>query len=384
MCIVAASVLLIVSLCSSQEPVNKHSPSNLKTQRPTTETKDKPPSTVLADSPTYDTATTAKSENSQAPASNRVSRIEIAPQSDRWFKVYVISSIAIAAINFGVLFVIWRQRKEMQGQRGIMAGQLTVMEHQLQEMKIAREETAVQAEEAGEKTEQLIQHASDQADALLTAGEIALTNARATVNVAEATQRVAEASKAAADAAKASAETAVKSAQAIINAQRPWIFIEIKASAIAWAAGSPPESIAFSVKFRNRGSTPAEIVGFDQHIQCRNSSDDLPTTPTYSLEGEVFAHTRMIPTGEAFEPPGEPSFVPTSFFPPDQWKEIRSSRKRLIYWGRIQYRDLIEDAKTIHEVGRAATIHETCFCYFWSPALNEFLICGPLGYNKHT
>jgi hypothetical protein len=52
----------------------------------------------------------------------------------------------------------------------------------------------------------------------------------------------------------------------------------------------------------------------------------------------------------------------------------------------LRYRDLIEQPQTIHAPRNEEVrgIHETCFCYFYSPRLYDFLITGPYGYNKHT
>lgn len=191
----------------------------------------------------------------------------------------------------------------------------------------------------------------------------------------------------AAQSAKESSDAALLNAKAIINAERPWLFIEIKTTAHPPVhPGVVPEHMNFCVNFRNWGKTPAEVVGFDQHLDCTKDTMDLPSPPGYSLEGQVMVHTRMVPPGESWENPGEPCFSPHTFLVDDQWKDIRNSQKRFMYWGRIQYRDLIEESKTIHELkkDRPITIHETCFCYFWSPPLNEFLVAGPVGYNGHT
>jgi hypothetical protein len=169
------------------------------------------------------------------------------------------------------------------------------------------------------------------------------------------------------------------------NTERPWLFIEIKTTGVVGTpVGEIPQHMGFSVSFRNWGKTPAEVVAFDQHPDCRKDLTDLPWPPEYSPEREVMVQTRMVPPGEVWLDPGESYFQPETFLGEDEWKEIRNSQKRFIYWGRIQYRDLIEESKTIHEIKEVGTIHETCFCYFWSPRLDEFLICGPLGYNKHT
>ncbi len=187
-----------------------------------------------------------------------------------------------------------------------------------------------------------------------------------------------------ANAARDAANAAKDSAQAVVNSERPWLFIKITTTDAKPDQSGVSEHLSFSVSFKNWGTTPAEVIGFENHPDVCADTDDLPSPPKYQLEGHALLHTRMVPPGETWRDPGESYFYVESFMLGDDWKAIRSSRKRLVYWGRIQYRDLIEESKTIHELKKIGTIHETCFCYFWSPALNEFLICGPLGYNKHT
>lgn len=267
--------------------------------------------------------------------------------------IYVGATIYYAVITHITFATIERQRESSERQ---FKEQLAALNNQIAEMKTARGETIGQMQAAGEQTKELITQAADQVAQLKT--------------LADATART--------------SVSALAHAEAVINAARPWMFIEITTRAFREIPGEPPESIAFSVKFTNHGKTPAEIVNFDQHPDCRNSTDDLPVPPKYSMAGHVMVHTRMVPPGGEFVPPGEPVFIPDQFFVAEQWKDIRNSSRRLIYWGRLQYRDLIEDAKTIHELDKVKVIHETCFCYFWSPRLNEFLITGPLGYNKHT
>ena len=96
----------------------------------------------------------------------------------------------------------------------------------------------------------------------------------------------------------------------------------------------------------------------------------------------------MVPAGEDWRDIGESYFRPGEFLPSNMWQDIQNSRKRLVYWGRLKYRDLVEDSKSAHAFDdlkeATAVVHETCFCYFWSPPLNEFLACGPVGYNRHT
>lgn len=186
-----------------------------------------------------------------------------------------------------------------------------------------------------------------------------------------------------ANAARDAAIAAKTNSQAVINSERPWMFIEIQTNE---AKGTDvTEHLGFSVTFKNWGKTPAEIISFQDHPTFFDNIESIPNEPAYSLEGHVWAHTRMVPAGEIWRDPGCSYWWAESLLPPDVWQEIRRSRKRLVYWGRLQYRDLLEESRTIFDVKqRPLTIHETCFCYFWSPAMNEFLICGPMGYNKHT
>lgn len=370
-----ALVLFIALIVTPQQlPINKHvtadNKANTTDGKPNGEMLPAFPSTPQAIS--YNPHT--KPEQHNTGADDRIYRIEVAPQPESgWFRGYVIATLLIAVINFGMLVVIWRQKKVMDGQ--------------LDEMKEARKQTdsliaraaeqVIEMKSAGTQTETLIEHASNQADALLNVADAAISQAKAALLTAESTRE-------SADAAKNTASAGLLHAQAIINSQRPWMFIEIQTVGQSVVANEPPHDMWFSVRFRNHGTTPAEVIGFDQNPDCRIDLEDLPIPPEYNLEGHVFAHTRMVVPNETWEHPGDNTWRPSHFLTEEQWTDIRKSRKRFIYWGRLQYRDLLEDAKSIHELKKAPTIHETCFCYFWSPPLNKFLICGPIGYNKHT
>jgi hypothetical protein len=177
--------------------------------------------------------------------------------------------------------------------------------------------------------------------------------------------------------ARVNSEAALLTVKATINSERPWMFTEIERL--------PGTVSLFNVRFTNHGRTPAEIVAFDFHIDCRKSTDDFPATPQYSDEGTVMVSTRMVAPGKSFTPPGEEVISPRANFSPEQWTEIQSSRSRALCWGRLLYRDLIEHPTTIHAAGKDyGSLHETCFCYFLSPLREEFLITGPLSYNRHT
>jgi hypothetical protein len=73
--------------------------------------------------------------------------------------------------------------------------------------------------------------------------------------------------------AKTTAEAAQASAQAIINSERPWMFLEIKRL-------GDFGSNTFEMIFTNQGKTPAEIVSVQYHLNPRKSTDDFPPAPS--------------------------------------------------------------------------------------------------------
>jgi hypothetical protein len=83
----------------------------------------------------------------------------------------------------------------------------------------------------------------------------------------------------------------------------------------------------------------------------------------------VWAHTRMVAPGKTWINEGEPYFSLPQNFPSEMWDDITKGKGRAIYWGRMRYRDLIQNPVSINalEIPDPKNIHETCFCYFWSP-----------------
>ena len=196
----------------------------------------------------------------------------------------------------------------------------------------------------------------------------------------QATKETARAAKATEDAA-----TAAKiNSQAIINSEHPWMFIDIKVAESRQNFGQPPEHLAFHVSFKNWGKTPAEVVSFEYHPSCARDLDEMVCPPKYQMEGRIDVHTRMVPSGEVWRDTAANFFNAADFVLPGDWQEIRQSKKWLVFWGRLQYRDLIEDSRTILKVKSGFFLHQTCFCYCWSPLLNTFLMGGYPGYNDHT
>lgn len=138
-------LLAIILFAAPQNHVDKNIPAKNKQNHASSKSNSKTLSAVPANSPSPDPTPSPKSEQEQNNTDNKTKRIEIVPQSDSWFKGYVIFTGVIAAINLFMLVAMLRQRN--------------VMAEQLQEMK-----------EAGNKTESLIGTARENATtALLTA-----------------------------------------------------------------------------------------------------------------------------------------------------------------------------------------------------------------------
>jgi hypothetical protein len=138
----------------------------------------------------------------------------------------------------------------------------------------ANEDQLTEIQQSAEKTDRMIILAAQEAEN----GKIAT-----------------EAATKSADAAKDSAQAALLNARATINSERPWFLIKITATNSDCDIHGIPLHLGFTVSFQNCGKTPAEVVAFDQHPDCRKGTDDLPLPPRYSLEGNVMAHTRMAP-----------------------------------------------------------------------------------------
>lgn len=166
----------------------------------------------------------------------------------------------------------------------------------------------------------------------------------------------------AAVAAKNSAEAALLNAKAVINSERAWVFCH-------WRKNI--NSSGCSLFMQNHGRTPAEIIDVVQRDRIAdlvpwddNASDMLPYTPDYGQE-TILIHSRVLPQAETWTPPEWE--VPTHKMPPQ-------GRKSFFFYGKVRYRDVLPNSE----------IHETCFCYFWSPTICRFIIGGPPAYTKYT
>lgn len=293
-------VLLVASLCNSQQPISKHVPADYGAQQSRTNPHGKPLPTVAVDPPIDKAAPANKNHNDEAPANNGIKTVEVIPQSDIWFKSYVISSIVIALINLGVLFVIWRQRTEMEQQRGIMRDQLTAMQGQILEMRNAREDQFQANTQQSASTAHIIGQAARQADALY--------------SLVSATSK--------------SAAAAASNVLALMNAERAWIMAEIQ-----WRTNmhvvkhSGGLSLDIFLLYQNDGKTPAWIM--EVRILFR-IIDARPVKPLYGTGPGDFAISGPIPVTI-----GEAGKIKAWL----QCEGIQEEKTLLVY-GFIKYRDI--------------------------------------------
>ena len=165
--------------------------------------------------------------------------------------------------------------------------------------------------------------------------------------------------------AQATADAAVLHAQAIINSERPWLFITInKPIQFPWQT-----NVVFTAT--NQGRTPAEVIMWHVEWTYRESADMLEPTPSYPMEDSEFVHKKYLATGHSFE---VFEFNCHDIFNEQSWQEHVKKRRRLIFYGHVVYRDLITREQ-----------HESRFCYWLSPAeWVGLIIGGPSEYHKHT
>jgi hypothetical protein len=168
-----------------------------------------------------------------------------------------------------------------------------------------------------------------------------------------------------ANAAKDAAIAAKNSAQAVINSERPWIFVTFK------AAGSfdiPREAhIYFSGK--NCGRTPARVTRASVNSYTQSRDAEFYDEPPYHKT--ELKYPRYVPPDGTFEIDDFDLRVERN---DSMWEDMNKKNERVMFTGHVVYFDLITGEE-----------HESRFCYFLSPNPYVGLIMtGPRTYNKHT
>ncbi len=162
---------------------------------------------------------------------------------------------------------------------------------------------------------------------------------------------------------KSAAEAALLNAQAVINAERPWIFVAESKSRKA----IDHRKADVQIFGKNSGRTPAEVIVIACDAAFRSYDKDFPDEPWYpQVELKYKKYVAPEETFDVYD--YDCALVLTE----EMWESVKG--QRLTFTGRVVYRDLITREE-----------HETRFCYFLSPVATVGLImCGPRNYNQHT
>ncbi|MGH9635851.1 MAG: hypothetical protein ACRD72_13550 [Candidatus Angelobacter sp.] len=243
---------------------------------------------------------------------------------DKLMLTYVVVTAVAATAAVITLFMI--------------RGQLNALREQLQQMKAG-----------SQQTDKLIKTAQDQANALGIAAE----------------------------AARKSAEAALVNAQALINSERPWLFVRF---ALALNnTGRPgltqvlPTNFIFDL--HNMGRTPAELLYLDARFSIRPAREVDDFKMDDANIGADFVHRRILEPGATVPAfyrfdSGSASFENASFH------AVVTAQMRLMFFGIARYRDTLG--------GVEISVRETRFCYYYDTVTRTLIMAGLPGANRHT
>jgi hypothetical protein len=152
------------------------------------------------------------------------------------------------------------------------------------------------------------------------------------------------------------AEAAEDAANRTRQLERPWVVLD-------WGRNY---DTSYNVSIRNCGRTVARITSAHSFVEVKDSIDELQKPPHYGIAGD-FRDIILGPTDTRFFEDIE--IVRASGA---HWNDVIGERKVLLYWGQIRYEDADRN------------FHETRFCYRYDKPARDFVLDGPLEYNKFT
>jgi len=170
----------------------------------------------------------------------------------------------------------------------------------------------------------------------------------------------------AAQAANENAAAAKASVDGYINAQRPWIKVLMKPPKVGCDVPGSHDVI-----IKSEGLTPSKVVHYCRKVffqEIRESSKDLPA-PKYP-EDEFAVPFLLMPREEISEKDGLEIFYGDQEIPDDLQEEIRNGKRRVIFYGRVQYRDVISGA-----------LHTTGFGFHYDRCKRRFMLVQRQDYN---
>ena len=175
------------------------------------------------------------------------------------------------------------------------------------------------------------------------------------------------------------AEAALLNAKALINAERPWVMVQIKEIAGNNKAGIFASKPSFQFSVYNYGKSPAHILKCrGPNVEIYNSPDTtLPVPPNYGnwdWDMKFLAPGDSLPIREAIAPLTKMIEITA-----DSSLPVKSSTDSdLVAYGLIEYTD-----------GISKEPYRTAFCYRYERnSLSEtiggrFVLGGPSAYNEY-
>jgi hypothetical protein len=199
--------------------------------------------------------------------------------------------------------------------------------------------------------------------------------ARAAQDNAAAANKNAEATEKDAGAAKANADAALLNAKALINAERPWVMVQVEE-----IPGENAAKTQFQLHAFNYGNSPAHVISCKGPTAtwCDDPNNELTVPPDYGTwewDERFLAPRERLPMREAIEPWS----ARVNFVTPRAIQGVPTPGKsQLVVYGLLEYRD-----------GVTETIHRTAFCYRrkrdkLSDMGGHLVSCGPRVYNEYT
>jgi hypothetical protein len=168
------------------------------------------------------------------------------------------------------------------------------------------------------------------------------------------------------------AQAALLSAQAVVRSERPWILIAVEPS--------PDIPNSFTVVARNRGRTPAKIVGTSELVKIAIDESYLPKKPEYEDEGPSTPRSQIILL------PGESMGIKSISrddlkgicWSEEMHRRVENWEEKVYLYGKILYQDLIDTPER--------KVYETAWCcwYIHGRQKSGLVIAGPPEYNQHT
>lgn len=179
--------------------------------------------------------------------------------------------------------------------------------------------------------------------------------------------------------AEDAAKTASLNAQAFINAERPWVMIQIKETPEDKDIAAYLSSLrSFQLNMFNFGKTPAHVLNCRVRFDvCENPDATLPLPPDYGTgewERKFLAPRDSLLVTKTFEP----SRMKLEISAKSVDKEGRIKNGELIVYGLIEYSD-----------GVSSTVYRTPFCFrhekmALSTMGGHLFRCGPRVYNEYN